>query len=109
MQEADQRLAVCGSLAPGESNHDQLDGLRGRWIPGEVRGTLTQAGWGAHLGFPGLRLDSETPVPVQVFESGDLPANWDRLDAFEGESYRRVTVDVSTEQGLIRSQIYVLA
>lgn len=109
MSGADVRLAVYGTLAPGESNHHQLDGLRGRWFAGQVRGTLTQAGWGAYVGFPGLVLDSDTPVAVQVFESDDLPAHWDRLDAFEGEGYRRVPVEVVTDDGVVRAWIYVLA
>ena len=35
------RLAVYGSLAPGRSNHDQLQNLRGDWHSGcTVRGEL---------------------------------------------------------------------
>jgi len=93
---ADRRLAVYGSLAPGRSNHDQLAGLRGRWVPGlRVRGELLRLGWGSGLGYPGLRWSPDgPPVPVELFVSDDLPAHWARLDAFEGPDYRRILVPV---------------
>ena len=79
------RLATYGSLAPGRPNHHHVAGLGGRWFPGEVRGRLVEAGWGAALGYPALILDPEgAAVPVQVLESADLLAQWSRLDAFEG-------------------------
>jgi gamma-glutamylcyclotransferase (GGCT)/AIG2-like uncharacterized protein YtfP len=85
------RLATYGSLAPGRSNHHQLDGLEGRWLAGRVNGTLVAAGWGAGLGYPALTLDPDGPeISVEVFESVDLPAHWERLDAFEGPGYQRV-------------------
>ncbi|HET7048055.1 MAG TPA: gamma-glutamylcyclotransferase [Solirubrobacteraceae bacterium] len=104
------RLATYGSLAPGRPNHGQLSGLSGRWLVGYVRGSLVQAGWGASLGYPGLMLDpGEPPIEVHVFESRELLDHWDRLDAFEGSGYRRVAVDVSTDEGVLSASIYVLA
>ena len=103
------RLAVYGSLAPGQSNHHQLDGLAGDWRPGAVRGWLTEFGWGAAQGYPGLRLDPDGPeVAVQVFTSQDLPAHWARLDAFEGDQYRRVTVEVATPEGPLTAELYAV-
>ncbi|MBI4891781.1 MAG: gamma-glutamylcyclotransferase [Acidobacteria bacterium] len=105
------RLAVYGSLAPGEVNHHQLEGLKGRWIRGSVRGRRYEAGWGQWIGFPGLVLDAEGPeVAVQVFESADLPEHWARLDEFEGPGYRRVEVAVTlVEGGVVRAYVYELA
>jgi len=93
---ADRRLAVYGSLAPGRSNHDQLAGLAGRWVSGlTVRGELFEVGWGAGLGYPGLRWsEAGPPVAVELFVSDDLPAHWARIDAFEGPGYRRILVPV---------------
>ena len=103
------RLAVYGSLAPGRSNHGQLAGLAGDWSPGAVRGELHQAGWGADQGFPGLVLDPEgVEIAVQVFSSQDLPAHWARLDAFEGDDYRRVAVTVAGPDGAVEAYIYVV-
>jgi gamma-glutamylcyclotransferase (GGCT)/AIG2-like uncharacterized protein YtfP len=106
------RLAVYGSLAPGEANADQLAGLEGEWLEGgRVRGRLHRAGWGAAHGFPGLEWDpGGGPVPVKVFVSADLPAHWARLDAFEGSDYRRIVVPVEGLPGGTRPcNIYVIA
>ena len=107
---AETRLASYGTLAPGRENEHQLAALDGTWRKGVVYGILTKAGWGAHLGYPGITLDPDgDPVEVFIFESADLPDHWDRLDAFEGEGYRRVTATASTEDGKIEVSIYALA
>ena len=107
---ADTRLATYGTLAPGRVNGHQLAGLSGQWQQGTVRGRLTDAGWGAALGYPGLVLDPlGSPVDVYLFESADLPEQWPRLDAFEGTGYRRVVTQVRTAEGELDAWIYVLA
>ena len=103
------RLATYGTLAPGRPNHHQLDGLDGRWSEGHVYGTLIDAGWGAGLGYPALILDPDgSAIPVQVFESMNLPDHWSRLDDFEGPGYQRVVTSVSTPAGEVKASIYVL-
>lgn len=75
-----------------------------------MRGRLHEAGWGAAMGYPGIVLDPDAPeVAVQVFTSDNLPAHWARLDAFEGEGYTRVWVEVTTADGILEASIYVLA
>jgi gamma-glutamylcyclotransferase (GGCT)/AIG2-like uncharacterized protein YtfP len=104
------RLATYGSLAPGRPNHHQLDGLEGRWSQGQVSGTLVNAGWGSGLGYPALILDPDgSAIDVHVFESVDLPAQWSRLDDFEGPGYERVVTTVRTPAGDVDASIYVLA
>ena len=106
----DHRLATYGSLRPGECNHHELAGLSGAWQPGTVAGRLIQKGWGADLGYPAIILDQTGgAVPVQLFVSPDLPAHWARLDAFEGDGYRRVPVTVMTAQGPVEAWIYAEA
>ena len=106
----DHRLAAYGTLAPGRSNHHQLAGLAGAWRPGTVLGHHVASGWGATLGFPALSLaDDGDPVAVMVFESADLPAHWPRLDAFEGDAYRRTEVTVATDAGPVTAWIYAAA
>src|SRR4051794_1904430 len=103
------RLATYGTLAPGRPNHHQLDGLDGRWLEGQVRGTLVDAGWGASLGYPALILDPDgSAIDVRIFESTDLPAHWTRLDEFEGPGYQRVATTVRTPAGDLEVSIYVL-
>ena len=105
---AECRLVAYGTLAPGSPNHQQLNGLNGRWLGGRVRGALVQQGWGAALGYPALILDPDGPiVEVQIFESPDLPSHWPRLDDFEGAGYQRVTVPVETSAGRLEASIYV--
>jgi gamma-glutamylcyclotransferase (GGCT)/AIG2-like uncharacterized protein YtfP len=108
--DAETRLAVYGTLAPGKPNHHQLAGLQGRWRSGLVRGRLVEAGWGAALGFPGLILDEEgEAIEVQLFESSDLPAHWARLDVFEGDGYRRVAATIVLAEETLSASIYVIA
>jgi gamma-glutamylcyclotransferase (GGCT)/AIG2-like uncharacterized protein YtfP len=103
------RLAVYGSLAPGQKNHNQLAGLEGEWQAGVVRGRLVESGWGAAEGYPGLIPDPYGPeVHVQLFFSDDLPAHWARLDAFEGEEYERIAVEVDLGTHSVIAQIYAL-
>lgn len=106
-----ERLAVYGSLAPGEVNDHVLAPLDGRWEEGVVRGEVHRTGWGADHGFPGLewRPDAE-PVAVRVFVSADLPEHWDRIDAFEGPDYDRVLVPVEgLPEGKRVCNIYAVA
>ncbi|MEM9059187.1 MAG: gamma-glutamylcyclotransferase [Pseudomonadota bacterium] len=101
------RLATYGTLAPGEVNHGVLDGLSGTWTRGSVRGRLFKEGWGAAHGCPGMIPDPDGErIAVHVFESPDLPEHWARLDAFEGDEYRRVTISVETEDGALEASIY---
>ncbi|MEM1384775.1 MAG: molybdenum cofactor guanylyltransferase MobA [Pseudomonadota bacterium] len=107
---AEKRLAVYGTLAPGQVNHHQLAGLSGQWLAGTVRGRLLEGGWGAAHGCPGIVLDTQgEEVAVQIFTSADLPAHWSRLDAFEGPGYRRRVARVMTAAGEIDASIYELA
>jgi gamma-glutamylcyclotransferase (GGCT)/AIG2-like uncharacterized protein YtfP len=84
--------------------------LTGTWSIGWVRGALVDQGWGAGQGFPALLLDpAGALVKVDVLASDDLPAHWPRLDAFEGDEYRRVLAEIQTDDGSVEAFIYVLA
>ncbi|MCR9270240.1 MAG: gamma-glutamylcyclotransferase [Hyphomonadaceae bacterium] len=110
MIQAIHRLAIYGTLAPGRVNHDQVSMIDGTWRDGVVRGWLSEDGWGATLGFPGLKLDPDGEViKVQVLESPDLPAHWARLDEFEGAEYARVVASVETETGPVEAYVYVVS
>lgn len=110
MKDLVERLATYGTLAPGKPNSFMLKDLNGRWVKGSVQGRLEQGGWGAELGFPGLVLDPDgEAIEVDVFESPDLPAHWERLDNFEGDGYRRVKTKVDAPNGEIEAHIYILS
>jgi len=103
-----ERLAVYGSLRPGEPNHHYLSDLVGEWRDGEVRGRLYPPGQAR--AFPGVVRDpTAAPVAVELFESRALPDRWERLDAFEAPGYRRVLAVVDTETGPVVANLYVLA
>ncbi|MEM1411445.1 MAG: gamma-glutamylcyclotransferase family protein [Pseudomonadota bacterium] len=106
-----QRLFVYGSLQPGGSNHDVLDGIDGTWEPATVRGRLLEAGWGSGLGYPGLVLDGAGPaVPGAVLTSASLADHWARLDAFEGEDYERSDATVTLASGrTVPVQLYTVS
>lgn len=107
---AEHRLITYGTLAPGQVNHGQLAQLTGTWSTGTVRGRLLKEGWGAAHNCPGIVLgDGGEDVAVSIFESQDLPAHWPRLDAFEGDEYRRTPVRVMTSEGELEGYIYALA
>jgi len=110
MSSIDTRLAVYGTLAPGKPNHHALDGLRGQWEDGAVRGRLIQAGWAAEDGYPALVLDPNgQEVRVHVFTSADLPDHWARLDAFEGAQYQRVSASIVIGDRAAEAWIYAAA
>ncbi len=104
---AEHRLAVYGSLAPGEANASVLEPLSGSWCEGTVRGTLHEAGWAAELGYRAIRLDPTAgEVPVKLFTSPDLPRFWTELDAFEGDEYERVQTPVVVRGATVEAFIY---
>ncbi len=107
--DASKRLAVYGTLAPGECNYWVLAGLEGTWTAGTVRGDLRPAGWAEAHGFPGLLWNpAGERVAVKVFESADLPLHWERIDAFEGPDYPRVLIPVERDGELVVANIYAL-
>lgn len=103
-------LFVYGSLQPGGPNEHVLSAIGGEWVPGTVKGVLVHAGWGAEIGYPGLRLDDDgSDVPGHVFTSQNLGSAWSDLDRFEGEGYDRVIAPVALRGGLImHAFVYVL-
>ena len=106
--DADQRLVVYGSLAPGRTNHHRLESLSGTWHEGTITGELFEYGWGAALGYPALAWSpSGSRIPAWLLDSPDLPDEWSRLDRFEGEQYRRLPVPFHLPDGSWKvAQVY---
>lgn len=105
-----QSLFVYGTLRPNQPNAHVMERIGGHWKAGYIRGHLKQRGWGAQLGSPGVQLSTagET-VQGYVFFSENLHQYWDELDAFEGEEYQRVPVQVYLEEGgTLESLVYAL-
>ena len=104
------RLFVYGSLQPGESNAHVLEHLEGEWAKGTIVGTYYSEGWGANMGYPGVRLHpGGDTVPGHVLTSADLVDAWAELDAFEGKDYQRVYTEVTLESGeTVEAQLYIV-
>ncbi len=96
------KLAVYGTLAPGEINHSQIAGISGRWSEGFVHGELMSTGWGAEHGYPALAWRPAGPrVPAKLFVAPDFDRHWQRLDEFEGDGYRRILVPFEVDDGIV--------
>ncbi|NIF31210.1 gamma-glutamylcyclotransferase [Enterobacter sp. Cy-643] len=92
-------LFVYGTLRPGHENAHIMENIGGEWLPGYVRGTFYERGWGAAADFPGIVLDKNGPeVHGYLFLSQNLSEHWAMLDEFEA-GYDRVKVEVSTPDG----------
>jgi gamma-glutamylcyclotransferase (GGCT)/AIG2-like uncharacterized protein YtfP len=97
------KLVVYGTLAPGQSNHGILGALSGRWENCTMLGFLVTTNClRAFTWSP-----SGTEVPAHLFTSSQLPDSWKRIDEFEGESYARRLIPVSTETGITISNVYL--
>jgi len=104
------RLFVYGTLSPGQSGHHLLHDLKGSWQPGSIPGKLYPEGIGPTVGYPVVDIDdTSTVVTGQVFSSAGLAQRWFRLDAYEGEGYRRVKVSVLIGPGeFVEAYVYAL-
>jgi len=104
------RLFVYGTLQPGESMNHLLGSIGGVWNKGTIRGELIQAGEIPGFPYPGVILnDKGDTVPGYLFTSENLSAHWEKLDQYEGSSYKRVMTYVSLPDGrTVKSYIYEL-
>lgn len=99
------RLAVYGTLAPGEVNHAIVADLAGEWGDGAVRGELTTGD-----GFRRFRWSqSGSEVAVRVLTSIALPEHYPRIDRFEGRSYARSLLPVVMDGSLVICNLYETA
>lgn len=74
-----------------------------------LKGTLLQEGWGAAMGCPGIVPTADgKEVEGYVFSSAHLTDHWQKLDAFEGAGYERVSVTVKVN-GAHDVEAYVYA
>ena len=105
-----EKLFVYGTLGPGRPNEHILSAIGGSWETATVTGILRAEGWGAEMGYPGIDLgDHGDEVEGFLFTSENLSAHWESLDAFEGNAYRRVSVEAKLKDGdIVDAYIYAL-
>ena len=100
----EKKLIVYGSLAPNAENHWVVEHIKGNWQKGIVKGLLLQEGWGAEMGYLGFKhteSDNQETIKVVALLSDELPANWQAIDEFEGDEYKRVLATYQLNNGQI--------
>lgn len=102
LEQPERRLACYGSLRPGQKNHHIVADIAGQWLPGTIYGETEE-----EFGYPVFTWQMDgNPIAVEVLCSEQLPANYPRIDEFEGFNYRRVLVPVKMKAGFIACSLY---
>lgn len=99
------RLAVYGTLAPGEVNHFVIEPAGGIWRDVSLEGEM-----GEWAGYP--MFEWVTPgetIAASLVESDTLPSFWSRLDEFETKRYSRHLVPFTSTAGKGVTNCYVRA
>lgn len=99
------RLFVYGSLRTGEPAHDVIAPFVATTTPATARGSM----FALAEGCPGVLADDGGPLIGEVVRLGDLGAALPALDAYEGEDFARVLVEVATADERLWAWMYVLA
>jgi gamma-glutamylcyclotransferase (GGCT)/AIG2-like uncharacterized protein YtfP len=96
------QLFVYGTLRPGQAAYDLL-------AP-HVRDVTVATATGRLLAFetyPGL-VDGDTTIAGELVTLVDPEAAFARLDAYEGDEFRRVLVDIRAGTDVVRAWCYLL-
>jgi hypothetical protein len=102
MDNPDHRLIVYGTLVPGGMYHYLLADLPGTWEPCLIRGHM-----GEYWGFKAFQYDEHGPeLPAWLLTSKALPQKFPKLDAFEGEAYRRLIIPARVGLRRVLAHIY---
>lgn len=91
----DIRIALYGTLRPGQVNHNVISNIVGVWKKGTVNGRIEYK-----CGLPIFRWEiNKDNVEVDVLISEDLLNEYSRLDRFEGTAYIRQWIPVHFDNG----------
>jgi gamma-glutamylcyclotransferase (GGCT)/AIG2-like uncharacterized protein YtfP len=97
-----QKLALYGTLRPGQPNHGILRDIDGSWTTVRLNGVLTQTG------LPTFSFATKgSAVEAVLLISAELPEHWSRLDEFEGSGYSRQLGLVWLEDSPQVANVYV--
>ena len=95
---------IYGSLAPNAPNHHIVEHIKGTWQAGIVKGQLEEKGWGVdfgYLGFKHVSGEEQKEIKAFILHSDELVDNWQLLDEFEGDGYRRLLALFELKNGQI--------
>lgn len=96
----DTSLIIYGTLAPGRSNHSEVENIKGEWKKGMVKGKLLTVGDG-YVAFQHAQTGEEENIEAFVLFSEEWMDNWCCLDEFEGEDYLRILAKYELNNGEI--------
>ena len=104
-----QRLFVCGVQEAATIKEQLLKDVDGDWLDATIRGKFYPQGIGLTEGHPAVVLDVKgEDIKGLVFSSDHLDEYWQKLDAFKGAAYLRVSTLARTGDGsFIRVHVYV--
>jgi len=102
LDRADRKLVVYGTLAPGKVNQNILSEIEGSWSNCKVNGRIFEKN-----GLPYFVWDpNESLIEVHLFFSKKLPASWNRLDQFEGSTYKRILIPVTIDKEICVAYVF---
>jgi gamma-glutamylcyclotransferase (GGCT)/AIG2-like uncharacterized protein YtfP len=84
LERPSQKLAVYGTLKPGQPNYGMLRDIDGSWTPVRLNGCLTRL---ACPPFPSRPRAAQCEAELLI--SAELANHWSQLDEFEGSGYTR--------------------
>lgn len=97
-----QKLAVYGTLRPGQPNYEMLMDVDGSWKPVRLNGVLDETG------LPTFFFSTTgSAVEAELLISAELAEHWSRLDEFEGSGYTRQLGLVWSEDFPSVANVYV--
>jgi gamma-glutamylcyclotransferase (GGCT)/AIG2-like uncharacterized protein YtfP len=98
-----QKLAVYGTLRPGQLNYGMLSDIDGTWRTIRLVGVLAETGLPTFY-FSNSGSDA---VEAELLISAELVQHWTRLDRFEGSGYTRQLGLVWFEDSFQVANVYV--
>lgn len=102
--EPDSHYIAYGTLSPGGVNHSILSDIAGTWTKCTISGEIQFIN-----NLPVFSQSKKNSITnANVLESQDLPSCWNKIDEFEGFSYKRRLISAFGEDGnSIVGYIYV--
>lgn len=99
------RLFVYGTLRSGQTSRGLMEPYVKCAIPATALGTM----YAFPSGHPGVVVDDAAPVQGELITLIDLASALPLLDAYEGDDFIRVLVEVATAAGPSWAWLYALA
>lgn len=104
LERPSQKLAVYGTLRPGQPNYGILREINGSWKPVRLTGVLDETV------LPTFSFSTRgSAVEAELLISVELTEHWSRLDGFEGSGYTRQLGLAWREDSPIVANVYVAA